>query len=44
MPRNMPVKQVMTTDVLTFGPDEDIQEARRLLPDVAEVMADQGVK
>ena len=26
------------------GGDEDIQEARRLLPEVAEVMAEEGVK
>jgi CBS domain-containing protein len=31
MPRTMPVSQVMTTEVLTFAPDQDIQDAMKLL-------------
>lgn len=31
MPRNLPVRQVMTTDVLSFTPDLDITEAMRML-------------
>lgn len=31
MPRNVPVKQVMTTEVLSFSPDEDVKEAMRQL-------------
>jgi CBS domain-containing protein len=31
MPRNLPVSQVMTTEVLSFAPDLDITEAMRLL-------------
>ncbi|MBW3644873.1 MAG: CBS domain-containing protein [Actinobacteria bacterium] len=31
MPRSMLVRQVMTTDVLTFSPDEKVQDATRRL-------------
>lgn len=31
MPRSMLVRQVMTTDVLTFSPDEPVQDATRRL-------------
>jgi CBS domain-containing protein len=31
MPRTLPVSQVMTTEVLTFAPDQDIQDAMKLL-------------
>ncbi len=31
MPRSMLVRQVMTTDVLTFSPDEGVQDATRRL-------------
>ena len=31
MPRTTPVRDVMTTDVLTFSPDEPVQEASRRL-------------
>jgi CBS domain-containing protein len=31
MPRTMPVSQVVTTEVLTFAPDQDIQDAMKLL-------------
>jgi len=31
MPRTTPVRQVMTTDVLTFTPDVGVEEAARLL-------------
>jgi CBS domain-containing protein len=31
MPRTMPVSQVMTTEVLTFAPDQDIQDAMKRL-------------
>ena len=31
MPRSMLVRQVMTTDVLTFAPDETVQDATRRL-------------
>ncbi|MDP8986838.1 MAG: CBS domain-containing protein [Actinomycetota bacterium] len=33
MPRSMLVRQVMTTDVLTFSPDERVQDATRRLID-----------
>lgn len=46
MPRSTPVRSVMTTDVLTFGPDEAIGDAtRRLLErgvDGGPVVADDG--
>lgn len=31
MPRNVPVKQVMTTEVLSFTPDQDVKEAMQQL-------------
>ena len=31
MPRNLPVRDVMTTEVVTFGPDDDVNEAMRTL-------------
>jgi CBS domain-containing protein len=31
MPRALPVRQVMVTDVLTFSPDDDVQSAMRAL-------------
>src|SRR5687767_489534 len=33
MPRDVKVRQVMTTDVLTFAPDEPVQDAMRRLVD-----------
>jgi len=35
MPRDVKVRQVMTTDVLTFLPDEPVQDAMRRLVDAA---------
>lgn len=44
MPRNMPVSQVMTTDVLSFSPDLEVTEAMKLLVerdvDAGPVLAD----
>ena len=34
MPREVKVRQVMTTDVLTFSPDEPVQDAMRRLVEV----------
>ena len=31
MPRNLPVRDVMTTEVVTFRPDDDVNEAMRTL-------------
>jgi CBS domain-containing protein len=31
--REMPIREVMTTDVLTFGPDDNVQEAMQRLVD-----------
>lgn len=46
MPRSMLVRQVMTTDVLTFSPDDGVQDAtRRLIErgvDGAPVLDDDG--
>jgi CBS domain-containing protein len=46
MPRTMPVSQVMTTEVLTFAPDQDIQDAMKLLVewdvDAGPVVDDSG--
>ena len=46
MPRSMLVRQVMTTDVLTFSPDDGVQDATRLLiergVDGAPVVDDDG--
>lgn len=46
MPRSMLVRQVMTTDVLTFSPDDGVQDAtRRLIErgvDGAPVVDDEG--
>jgi CBS domain-containing protein len=46
MPRTMPVRQVMTTEVLTFAPDQDIQDAMKLLVewdvDAGPVVDDSG--
>ncbi|MBW3547563.1 MAG: CBS domain-containing protein [Actinobacteria bacterium] len=46
MPRSMLVRQVMTTDVLTFSPDDGVQDATRLLiergVDGAPVVDDEG--
>ena len=33
MPRSMPVRDAMTTDVLTFGPDDTVEAAMRALVD-----------
>ena len=46
MSRKSPVSEVMTTDVLTFGPDDNVEEAMRTLVDRgidgAPVVADDG--
>jgi len=33
MDRNSPVREIMTTDVLTFGPDDGVEDAMRTLID-----------
>ncbi len=33
MDRNSPVRDIMTTDVLTFGPDDGVEQAMRTLLD-----------
>lgn len=46
MPRNKPVSQVMTTEVLSFTPDQDIQDAMKALVewdvDAGPVLTDDG--
>lgn len=46
MDRNSPVREIMTTDVLTFGPDDEVEAAmHKLLErniDAAPVVDDQG--
>jgi CBS domain-containing protein len=33
MDRNSPVREIMTTDVLTFGPDDNVEQAMRTMVD-----------
>jgi CBS domain-containing protein len=46
MDRNSPVKEIMTLDVLTFGPDDEVEQAMRQLLDrnidAAPVVDDSG--